>query len=188
MPKKSAVPSYRLHKASGQARVLIRGRHVYLGKFNSPESREKYRRTLAEHKNAWRGKDRTICIGRRPKPFCCRTCCEPMTPTASRRQSPKRSDGSSGLSGDARQCHAATGGGRIAAGSRGDRLAIVTPATATAERSIVLVTWLALSGGVRIGCDTPRQRRSARSVGLKRRRWRWATLMHRSRRSMPSGI
>jgi integrase len=48
MPKKSAVPSYRLHKASGQARVLIRGRHVYLGKFNSPESREKYQRTLAE--------------------------------------------------------------------------------------------------------------------------------------------
>ena len=48
MPRKSAVPSYRLHKASGQARVLIRGRHVYLGKFNSPESREKYRRTLAE--------------------------------------------------------------------------------------------------------------------------------------------
>ncbi len=47
MPRKS-VPSYRLHKASGQARTIINGRHVYLGKYNSPESRQRYARLLAE--------------------------------------------------------------------------------------------------------------------------------------------
>jgi len=48
MPRKSAVPSYRLHKASGQARTIVNGRHVYLGKYGSPESRQKYARILAE--------------------------------------------------------------------------------------------------------------------------------------------
>ena len=47
MPRQS-VPSYRLHKPSGQARTIIHGRHIYLGKYNSPESREKYARLLAE--------------------------------------------------------------------------------------------------------------------------------------------
>ncbi|MDZ4851287.1 MAG: hypothetical protein SGI77_18515 [Pirellulaceae bacterium] len=42
------VPSYRLHKASGQARTIINGKHVYLGKFNSAESRRKFARLLAE--------------------------------------------------------------------------------------------------------------------------------------------
>jgi hypothetical protein len=32
------VPAYRLHRPSGQARVIINGRHIYLGKFGSPES------------------------------------------------------------------------------------------------------------------------------------------------------
>jgi len=36
------VPKYSLHKASGQARVIIRGKHHYLGKFGSAESRKKY--------------------------------------------------------------------------------------------------------------------------------------------------
>jgi len=48
MPKCRAVPSFGIHKPSGQARVLVNGRHLYLGKFNSPESREKYQRVLAE--------------------------------------------------------------------------------------------------------------------------------------------
>jgi integrase len=48
MPRKSSVPSYRLHKASGQARTIVNGRHIYLGKFGSPESREQYARILAE--------------------------------------------------------------------------------------------------------------------------------------------
>jgi site-specific recombinase XerD len=42
------APSYRLHKPSGQARVIIDGKHVYLGRFNSPESHEKYHRLVAE--------------------------------------------------------------------------------------------------------------------------------------------
>ena len=49
MPRKSGrVPSYRLHKPSGQARVIIDGEHIYLGVFGSPESQEKYARLLAE--------------------------------------------------------------------------------------------------------------------------------------------
>lgn len=36
------VPKYSLHKPSGQARVIIGGKHHYLGKFGSPESRNKY--------------------------------------------------------------------------------------------------------------------------------------------------
>ena len=46
MPRKS-VPSYRLHKASGQARAIVNGKHIYLGKFNSPESRKNYALLLA---------------------------------------------------------------------------------------------------------------------------------------------
>jgi len=42
------VPSYRLPKPSGQARTIINGHHSYLGKFNSPDSRQKYARLLAE--------------------------------------------------------------------------------------------------------------------------------------------
>ena len=49
MPRKTQVPSYRLHKASGQARTIVNGRHVYLGKYGSPESRKEYARVLAEH-------------------------------------------------------------------------------------------------------------------------------------------
>ena len=52
MPRQS-VPSYRLHKPSGQAVVTIRTpagdrRDVYLGVFNSPESRAEYGRLVAE--------------------------------------------------------------------------------------------------------------------------------------------
>ena len=43
------IPKYRHHKPSGQALVQIRGRRVYLGKHNSVESREKYRRLIAEY-------------------------------------------------------------------------------------------------------------------------------------------
>ncbi|TWU27565.1 tyrosine-type recombinase/integrase [Bythopirellula polymerisocia] len=43
------VPTYRNHKASGQAIVEINGRHFYLGKFDSPESHEAYRRKIAAY-------------------------------------------------------------------------------------------------------------------------------------------
>ncbi|MGC1273797.1 MAG: site-specific integrase [Planctomycetaceae bacterium] len=48
MARKIRVPSLRLHAATGQARVLIAGRHCYLGKYGSPEAEEKYRRIVAE--------------------------------------------------------------------------------------------------------------------------------------------
>jgi hypothetical protein len=35
MPRNSRIPSYRLHKPSGQAVVTI-GKDIYLGRFNSP--------------------------------------------------------------------------------------------------------------------------------------------------------
>ena len=42
------VPKYRLHKGSGQALVQVRGRRIYLGKHGSSQSKEKYRRLVAE--------------------------------------------------------------------------------------------------------------------------------------------
>ena len=41
-------PSYCLHKSSGQARVIINGKHIYLGKYGTAESHEKYHRLVAE--------------------------------------------------------------------------------------------------------------------------------------------
>ena len=40
--KNGHVPAYRLHKPSGQARVIVNREHIYLGKFGSAESREAY--------------------------------------------------------------------------------------------------------------------------------------------------
>ena len=49
MPRRNGhVPAYRLHKPSGQARVIVGGEHVYLGKYGSPESREEYARLISE--------------------------------------------------------------------------------------------------------------------------------------------
>lgn len=42
------VPSYRLHKPSGQAVATIGGRDLYLGKHDTPESRAEYDRLIAE--------------------------------------------------------------------------------------------------------------------------------------------
>lgn len=49
MPKSPRVPSYRYHKASRQAVVVIRGKSHYLGPWNSPESQAEYRRVVAEN-------------------------------------------------------------------------------------------------------------------------------------------
>ena len=35
-------PKYQLHKASGQARVRFKARDIYLGKYLSPESEQRY--------------------------------------------------------------------------------------------------------------------------------------------------
>lgn len=43
------VPSYRLHKATGQAVVTLSGKDFYLGKFDSEESKAAYRRIIGEY-------------------------------------------------------------------------------------------------------------------------------------------
>ncbi len=54
------VPGYRLHRRSGQARVIIDGRHFYLGPFGSPESRETYQ-AIARERQLARGLSREGC-------------------------------------------------------------------------------------------------------------------------------
>jgi integrase len=53
MPRQPSVPSYRLHKQSGQAIVTLRDgfgncRDVLLGEYGTPESRTEYARVIAE--------------------------------------------------------------------------------------------------------------------------------------------
>jgi integrase len=48
MPKKMRIPSYRLHKGSGQAVVVLGGRSIYLGKWDTPESKSEYERVITE--------------------------------------------------------------------------------------------------------------------------------------------
>jgi integrase len=43
------VPKYRLHKATNRGVVTINQRDIYLGEFNSTESKAKYRRLIAEY-------------------------------------------------------------------------------------------------------------------------------------------
>ncbi|MEZ6102652.1 MAG: hypothetical protein R3E01_27235 [Pirellulaceae bacterium] len=50
MPRRpNRVPSYLLHKPSGQARVRINGVDVHLGSYNRPESFTKYRELVAKY-------------------------------------------------------------------------------------------------------------------------------------------
>ena len=48
MPRKTRIPKYSLHKPSGRARVIVDGQHIWLGKYNSEESIEKYNRLVAK--------------------------------------------------------------------------------------------------------------------------------------------
>ena len=48
MARKPRIPKYSLHKPSGRARVIVNGRHIWLGKHNSTESIERYNRIIAE--------------------------------------------------------------------------------------------------------------------------------------------
>lgn len=43
------IPSYRMHLASGQAIVTIKRRDLYLGPYNSPESKRAYNRIISEY-------------------------------------------------------------------------------------------------------------------------------------------
>jgi integrase len=49
MPRRKGLPAYTLHKASGQARAIVDGRHVYLGSFGSPESHAQYAELIADY-------------------------------------------------------------------------------------------------------------------------------------------
>jgi hypothetical protein len=51
MSHKKNVPAYRLHKPSGLARVIIDHKQIYLGKYDSPESRKRYAELITEHLN-----------------------------------------------------------------------------------------------------------------------------------------
>ena len=48
MARVAKVPSYRLHKSTNQAIVVIRGKTFYLGRFGSDESQSEYNRIVAE--------------------------------------------------------------------------------------------------------------------------------------------
>ncbi len=48
MPRKPRIPKYSLHKPSGRARVILDGQHIWLGKYGSEESVERYNRLVAE--------------------------------------------------------------------------------------------------------------------------------------------
>src|SRR5690349_16921735 len=50
------IPSYRLHRPTGQAVVTLGGRDIYLGKYNSAASRLEYNRLIAE----WMANNRTF--------------------------------------------------------------------------------------------------------------------------------
>ena len=52
-------PSYRLHEASGQARVTLNGRTYYLGKHGSKSSKDRYDRLIAE----WLASGRSLTFG-----------------------------------------------------------------------------------------------------------------------------
>lgn len=65
MPRLSkANPAYRLHKGSGQAIVSIAGQRIYLGKYDSPESRAAYKQHIA----AWKNSGQKPLLGKLP-PF-----------------------------------------------------------------------------------------------------------------------
>ncbi len=48
MSRQTTPPAYTLHKPTGQARVRIRGKDHYLGAFDSPESRSRYEKIIAD--------------------------------------------------------------------------------------------------------------------------------------------
>ena len=48
MPIRKKPPSYRLHRASGQAVVSLRGRDIYLGRYGTKASHHEYDRVIAE--------------------------------------------------------------------------------------------------------------------------------------------
>lgn len=48
MLRTAKVPAYRLHKATGQAVVTLKGRQVYLGRHDTPQSQQRYHQICAD--------------------------------------------------------------------------------------------------------------------------------------------
>ena len=42
------IPSFRHHKATGQGYVVLNGTHIYLGRYETPETQQKYHQVIAE--------------------------------------------------------------------------------------------------------------------------------------------
>jgi hypothetical protein len=49
VPRTKGIPSYGLHKPTGQARVRINGKDEYLGPHGSPESKPRYQEIVRKH-------------------------------------------------------------------------------------------------------------------------------------------
>ena len=49
---RTTQPKYCLDKTSGRALVVLNGKRVWLGKYDTPESREKYHRIVGEWRAA----------------------------------------------------------------------------------------------------------------------------------------
>ena len=56
--KPPRTPSFRHHKASGQGFVELDRRQIYLGRYDRPETRERYHRLIAE----WESNGRRLCV------------------------------------------------------------------------------------------------------------------------------
>ena len=61
------LPSYRLHKASGQAVVTLSGKDIYLGMHDTEESRATYRRVIAEWLENQQQTPASSCTGAKPE-------------------------------------------------------------------------------------------------------------------------
>ena len=49
MPRRTnRIPEYGLHKATGQARVVLDGQTIYLGRHGTEASRQEYERVISE--------------------------------------------------------------------------------------------------------------------------------------------
>lgn len=72
MPRQN-IPSYRLHKPTGQAIVVLRGKMFYLGQYKSKASKEEYNALIAEylanHRQAMLPLGRFPRTGRRNHPY-----------------------------------------------------------------------------------------------------------------------
>ena len=69
MPRKS-VPSYCLHKASGQAYVKINGNRIYLGKHGTPESHKRYSDEIAKWQDSQLEETANITVGQLTLIYC----------------------------------------------------------------------------------------------------------------------